>query len=100
MSNTDNPEETEHEHGQENTLNNKWTNEMKVNLLRIDERERKKGRGFMKRMKEACDEMYGNNQMSAQTLRDNSVRFRKDKSLLNPKGGVEPTPQMFFLNNF
>ena len=52
----------------------------------------------MKRMKEAWDEMYGNNQMSAQTLRYNAVRFRKDKSLLNP-GGVEPTPQRFFLNN-
>ena len=34
-------------------------------------------------MKEAWDEIYGNNQMSAQTLRDNAVRFRKDKLLLN-----------------
>ena len=50
---------------------------MKVNLLRIDECEKKKGRGFMKRMKEAWDEIDGNNQMSAQTFRDNAVRFHK-----------------------
>ena len=95
--NTDTPEETEHEHGQENTLNNKWTDEMKVNLLRIDERERKKGRGVMKRMKDEWDEIYGNNQMSTQTLRDNTVRFHKDKLLLNPievRDGEDVDPEV------
>ena len=43
----------------------------------------RKGEGLNERMKEAWDEIYGNNQMSAQTLRDNAVRFCKDKSLLN-----------------
>ena len=41
------------------TLNNsnKWTTEMKVNLLKIKERKRNRGRGFMKRMKEAWDDI-------------------------------------------
>ena len=34
-------------------------------------------------MKEAWDDIYGNSTMSAQTLRDNAARFRKDNSLLN-----------------
>ena len=37
----------------------------------------------MKRMKEAWDDMYGESSMTAQTLRDNAARFRKDRSLLN-----------------
>ena len=40
---------------EDTTLNNtnKRTSEMKVNLLKIEERERNQGRRFMKRMKEA-----------------------------------------------
>ena len=34
-------------------------------------------------MKEAWDATYENSMMSAQTLRDNAARFRKDKPLLN-----------------
>ena len=56
---------------------------MKINLLKIEECERNRGRGFMKRMKEAWDDMYGESSMTAQTLRDNAARFRKDRSLLN-----------------
>ena len=37
----------------------------------------------MKRMKEAWHEIYENSTMSAQTLRENATRFRKDNSLLN-----------------
>ena len=37
---------------------NKRTSEMKVNLLKIEERERNQGRRFMKRMKEAWDDIY------------------------------------------
>ena len=61
----------------------KWTTEMKVNLLKIEERERNRDRGFMKRIKEAWDDIYENSTISAQTLRDNAARFRKDNSLLN-----------------
>ena len=57
---------------------------MKVNLLKIEDRERNRDRGFMKRMKEAWDDIHKNSIMSAQTLRDNAARFRKDNSLLNP----------------
>ena len=56
---------------------------MKVNLLKIEERERNRGRGFMKRIKEVWDDIYQNSTISAQTLRDNTARFRKDNSLLN-----------------
>ena len=37
----------------------------------------------MKRMTEAWHEIYENSTMSAQTLRENATRFRKDNSLLN-----------------
>ena len=56
---------------------------MKVNLLKIEERERNRGRGFMKRIKEAWDDIYENSTISAQILRDNAARFRKDSSLLS-----------------
>ena len=54
----------------------KWTTEMKVNLLKIEERERNQGRGFMMRRKEAWDDIYENSTINAQTLRDNAARFR------------------------
>ena len=37
----------------------------------------------MKRMTEAWHEIYENSTMSAQTLRENATRFRKDNSLLH-----------------
>ena len=68
---------------------------MKVNLLKIEERERNRDCGFMKRIKEAWDDIYENSTISAQTLRDNAARFRKDHSLLNlitvrDRNDVEP----------
>ena len=42
-----------------------WTNEMKINLLRIEEQERSRGTGFMKRMKEAWDAIYEEKTMTA-----------------------------------
>ena len=42
---------------------------MKVNLLKIEERERNRGRGFMKRMKEAWDDIYENSAKTAQTFK-------------------------------
>ena len=50
----------------------KWTNDMRINLLKIHHRERKKGRGFMRRIKEAWDKIYDDMSISAQTLRDNA----------------------------
>ena len=47
----------------------KWTTEMKVNLLKIEEQERNRGRGFMKRMKEAWDDIYENSAKTAQTFK-------------------------------
>ena len=63
--------------------NGEWTNEMKINLLRIEDPEKSKGRGFMKRMKEAWNLIYDDKPVSAQCLRDNAARIRKDKELMN-----------------
>ena len=63
--------------------NNKWTNEMKLELLKIDREERSKGRRFMKRMKEGWDYKYPGLPVTAQCLRDNAARISKDKALLN-----------------
>ena len=56
---------------------------MKMNALKIYQRERMKGRGLMKTMEEAWDMMYDDIPISAQKLRDNAARFQKDKALLN-----------------
>ena len=63
--------------------NNKWTNEMKLELLKIDREERSKGRRFMKRMKKRWDEKYPGLPVTAQCLRDNAARISKYKALLN-----------------
>ena len=60
-----------------------WTNEMKLNVLRIEKVEREKGRGFMTRMKKAWDMIYEDRPLCAQCLRDNAARFHNDKSLMN-----------------
>ena len=60
-----------------------WTNEMKLNLLRMEKVEREKERGFMKRMKQAWDMIYEDRPLSAQCLRDNAARFHNDNSLIN-----------------
>ena len=46
--------------------NVEWTNEMKINLLRIEDQERSKERGFMKRIKEAWDLIYDDKLVSTQ----------------------------------
>ena len=56
---------------------------MKINLLRIEDQERNKGRGFMKRMKELWDLIYDDKPLSTQCLRDNAARIRKDRELMN-----------------
>ena len=63
--------------------NNEWTNEVKLELLKIDREERSKLRGFMKQMKERWDEKYPGLLVTAQCLRENAARIGKDKALLN-----------------
>ena len=63
--------------------NNEWTNEMKLELLKIDREERSKRRGFMKQMKERWDKKNPCSPVTAQCLRDNAARISKDKALLN-----------------
>ena len=55
-------EKTKIEKEEDKTLNSthKWKNDIKVNLLKIEEWERNRGRRFMKRMKEAWDDIYEN----------------------------------------
>ena len=80
----------------------KWTNDMKINLLKIHHRETKKGRGFMRRMKEAWDTVYDDMPISAQTLRDNTARFQKDKDLLNlleVRDGTDVEPEQIQMRN-
>ena len=97
-------DEQERESQQEKVpTSSKWTNEMKMNLLKIEERERKRGRGFMKRIKEAWDTIYEEMPMSAQKLRDNAARFKKDKSLLNLieiRDGTDVEPEQRHEQNF
>ena len=52
---------------QDKTLNNinKCTTEIKSIVLKIDRSENCRGQGFMKRMKEAWDDIYKNSTMSA-----------------------------------
>ena len=52
---------------QDKTLNNinKCTTEIKSIVLEIDRSENCRGQGFMKRMKEAWDDIYKNSTMSA-----------------------------------
>ena len=54
---------------------------MKVRLAQIDNEERKRGRGFMKRVKERwVDEHPEHATASIQKLRDNAARFRKEQT--------------------
>ena len=60
-----------------------WDNDQKVFLIMLDEKERREGRGFMKRMKERWDEVYPQTTLTPQNLRDNASRFKKEKELTN-----------------
>ena len=65
------------------TSKNKWTMEMKMELIKIETQERKNGRLFMERIKQRWDEKYPENGLTKQNLRDNSARFKKDRKLMN-----------------
>ena len=59
-----------------------WTTEMKIVLVTLDQEERAKGRGFMKRVKDRWDAKYPEYQSASwQKLRDNAARFKKDPEL-------------------
>ena len=61
-----------------------WTTDMKVLLVMLDEEERAKGRGFMKRVKERWDVKYPEYQSASwQKLRDNAARFKKEQEIKN-----------------
>ena len=61
-----------------------WITEMKINLVVMDNEERSKGRGFMKRVKERWDQRYPEySSASWQKLRDNSARFKKETDVMN-----------------
>ena len=68
----------------ENQKQLEWTTEMKISLVVMDNEERSKGRGFMKRVKERWDQRYLEyNSASWQKLRDNSTRFKKEPDVMN-----------------
>ena len=57
---------------------------MKISLVLIDEEERSKGRGFLKRAKEKWDQKYPEYNLAMwQKLRDNATRFKKDPDVMN-----------------
>ena len=56
-----------------------WVNEIKRNLLRIEEHGRNNGRRLMNEMKEAWNEVYEDITMSAQTLEIIQQDFRRTK---------------------
>ena len=58
-----------------------WTAEMKIKLLKIDNEERSKGRGFMKRVKERWD--FEQASVSMHNLRNNASRFQKEPEIRN-----------------
>ena len=64
--------------------NVEWTIEMKVRLVQIDNKERKRRRGFIKRVKERWIGKYPEHATaSIQKLRDNAARFRKEQTITN-----------------
>ena len=67
---------------QETSKKMEWTTEMKIKLIMIDEEERVKGGGFIKRVKERWEVEYlVYSEASWQELRDNAARFKKEKEI-------------------
>ena len=57
---------------------------MKIKLVKIDDEERSKGKGFMKRVKETWDlEFPEQASASIQNLRNNASRFQKQPEIRN-----------------
>lgn len=59
-------------------------NENKIKLVKLDDRARNGGIGYMVRLKRAWDECYSEfRHLTMQCLHDNAGRFRKDKTITN-----------------
>ena len=70
--------------GSKNWKQLEWTTEMKINLVVMDNEERSKGRGFMKRVKERWDQRYPEySSANWRKLRDNSATFKKEPDVMN-----------------
>ena len=80
---TDNRDEVEVQQQMNNNRTSlEWTTEMKIVLVTLDQEERAKGRGFMKRVKNIWDAKYPEYQSASwQKLRNNAARFKKDPEL-------------------
>ena len=61
-------------------------NRNESNLLKIEERERNRGRGFRIRMKETWDDIYENSKMSAQRLAEKTKYCRNTLATLTKFG--------------
>ena len=55
-----------------------WTKEQKHRIVKIDTEERRKGKGFMRRVKQRWDATYPTDPRTAQNLIDNAKRFKKE----------------------
>ena len=70
--------------GEQQRKSIEWTTEMKIVLVMLDEDERAKGRGFMKRVKDRWDMKYPEHESASwQELSDNAARFKKDPEIKN-----------------
>ena len=57
---------------------------MKVRLVQMDQQARREGRGFMMKLKARWDSEFTEHAyMTAQCLRDNGNRFKRDTTLMN-----------------
>ena len=55
-----------------------WTEEQKHRIVKIDTEERRRGKGFMRRVKQRWDATYPTDPRTAQNLIDNAKRFKKE----------------------
>ena len=70
--------------GEQKRKSIEWTTEMKIVLVILDEDERAKGRGFMKRVKDRWDVKYPEHESASwQKLRDITTCFKKDQKIKN-----------------
>ena len=58
--------------------NREWTNEQKHRIVKIDMLERRRGKNFMRQVKERWDTEYPGIARTAQNLIDNARRFKKE----------------------
>ena len=55
-----------------------WTQEQKRKIVEIDTEERRRGKGFMRRVKQRWDAEYPEHPRTAQNLIDNAKRFKRE----------------------